>query len=98
MAPGPARRPNYRPKIRELFGPDLRRTTLWVTLVCSVSLTAHWAFLFWHQQQLRNLPEVLAWSPEEKNKLATLAMYSSSAPPSSAISLPRGLPAILATA
>jgi len=66
---------NYRPKIRELFRSDIRRTTLWVTLVCCVSLTAHWAFLFWHQQQLRNLPEVLAWSPEQKNKLATLAMY-----------------------
>ena len=66
---------NYHPQISELFRRDLRRTTLCVTLVCSLSLTAHWAFLFWHQQQLRNLPEVLAWSPEQKNKLATLAMY-----------------------
>jgi MFS family permease len=64
------------PKIRELFRGQIRRVTLWVTLVCAVSLTAHWAFLFWHQQQLRNLPEVLAWTPEQKNKLATLAMYS----------------------
>ena len=66
---------NYKPKIRELFRREIRGITLRVILVCGVSLTAHWAFLFWHQQQLRNLPEVLAWTPEQKNKLATLAMY-----------------------
>ena len=36
--------------------------TLWVVLVCGVSLTAHWAFMFWHQQHLRNLPDVLNWT------------------------------------
>jgi predicted MFS family arabinose efflux permease len=46
-----------------------------VALVCGVSLTAHWAFLFWHQQHLRNLPDVLDWSDEQKNKLASAAMY-----------------------
>jgi MFS family permease len=40
-----------------------------------ISLTAHWAFMFWHQQHLRNLPEVLNWSASERNKLATVAMY-----------------------
>ncbi|MGH7969682.1 MAG: MFS transporter, partial [Limisphaerales bacterium] len=44
-------------------------------VVCALSLTAHWAFMFWHQQQLRNLPEVLSLSDEQKNKLATFAMY-----------------------
>jgi len=44
-------------------------------IVCGISLTAHWAFMFWHQQHLRNLPDVLAMSPEEKNKLASTAMY-----------------------
>jgi MFS family permease len=66
---------DYKPKIRELFRGEIRPVTLWVILVCGVSLTAHWAFMFWHQQHLRNLPEVLAWTPEQKNKLATLAMY-----------------------
>jgi MFS family permease len=66
---------HYQPRIRELFRGQIRPVTLWVILVCAVSLTAHWAFMFWHQQHLRNLPEVLAWSPEQKNKLATLAMY-----------------------
>jgi MFS family permease len=62
------------PKVRELFRGEARRITVWVIIVCSISLTAHWAFMFWHQQQLRNLPEVLAWTPEQKNKLATTAM------------------------
>jgi MFS family permease len=63
------------PGVTDLFGTEVRRTTLLVVVVCGISLTAHWAFMFWHQQQLRNLPEVLAWSPEQKNKLANLAMF-----------------------
>ena len=31
--------------------------------------------MFWHQQHLRNLPEVLAWSDEQKTRLAVNAMY-----------------------
>lgn len=63
------------PKMRELFRGDVLPVTVWVMLVCGVSLTAHWAFLFWHQQHLRNLPEVLTMSDEEKGKLASTAMY-----------------------
>jgi MFS family permease len=63
------------PRVRDLFQGEVQRVTLWVVLVCGVSLTAHWAFMFWHQQQLRNLPDVLAWTPEQKNKLASAAMY-----------------------
>ena len=63
------------PGIGELFRGETRRITLWVMLVCGVSLTAHWAFMFWHQQHLRNLPDVLMMTPEQKNKLASTAMY-----------------------
>jgi MFS family permease len=63
------------PKLRDLFKGDTRRITVWVTLVCGISLTAHWAFMFWHQQHLRNLPEVIGWSAAEKNRLASAAMY-----------------------
>jgi MFS family permease len=63
------------PGIGDLFGPEVRPITLWVVLVCGISLTAHWAFMFWHQQHLRNLPEVLNWTPEQKNKLADAAMF-----------------------
>jgi MFS family permease len=63
------------PGLGRLFGPEVRRTTLWVVIVCGISLTAHWAFMFWHQQHLRTLPDVLSLSEEQKNKLASAAMY-----------------------
>lgn len=63
------------PGVRDLFRADTRFITLWVVLVCAVSLTAHWAFMFWHQQQLRNLPEVLNWTPGQKNHLVNTAMF-----------------------
>jgi MFS family permease len=66
---------NSAPKISELFRGETRRITIWVMIVCGISLTAHWAFMFWHQQHLRNLPDVLAMSAEAKNKLASTAMY-----------------------
>ncbi len=63
------------PRVRELFRGEVRSITIWVVLVCGVSLTAHWAFMFWHQQHLRNLPEVLDWTAEQKNMLASAGMY-----------------------
>jgi len=66
---------NQSPSIRELFRGETRRITIWVMIVCGVSLTAHWAFMFWHQLQLRNLPEVLAMPPAEQSRLAGRAMY-----------------------
>jgi len=63
------------PGIADLFRGDVKPITMWVVLVCGVSLTAHWAFMFWHQQQLRNLPEVLPWTAEQKNHLANTAMF-----------------------
>ena len=66
---------NQQPGLAELFCGETRRITIWVMIVCGISLTAHWAFMFWHQQHLRNLPEVLAMSAEARNKLASTAMY-----------------------
>ena len=63
------------PGLTELFRGETRRITIWVMIVCGISLTAHWAFMFWHQQHLRNLPDVLAMSAEQRNKLASTAMY-----------------------
>ncbi len=59
------------PGIGELFRGETRRITVSVLLVCAVALTAHWAFMFWHIQHLRNLPEVLSMSSEAQNKLAS---------------------------
>ncbi len=63
------------PGIRELFRGEVRHITFRVVLVCAISLTAHWAFMFWHQQHLRNLPGVVDWPDDHKNKIASLVMY-----------------------
>jgi MFS family permease len=65
----------HEPGVGDLFRGEVRHITLWVVLVCGVSLTAHWAFMFWHQQQVRNLPDVLKWTDAEKNRLASAVMY-----------------------
>jgi len=66
---------NHAPRIRDLFSGETRRVTIRVMIVCGISLTAHWAFMFWHQLQLRNLPDVLAMSGAEQARLAGKAMY-----------------------
>jgi MFS family permease len=63
------------PGVRELFKGSHLPITVSVILVCGVSLTAHWAFMFWHQQHLRNLPDVFSLTAQQKNELASTAMY-----------------------
>jgi MFS family permease len=63
------------PGIADLFRGEVRRTTVLVILVCSVSLTAHWAFLFWYQQHLRNLPDVIDMSSARKTELVSVANF-----------------------
>lgn len=63
------------PGIRNLFDPGVRRTTILTILVCSLTLTAHWAFLFWFPQHLQHLPDTKAWSAQEKQELVSQAMF-----------------------
>jgi MFS family permease len=62
------------PRIRDLFRGVVLPTTLLTTAVCALSLTAHWAFMYWCLQQLRNLPDLAAWTEPEKTRFLTLAM------------------------
>jgi MFS family permease len=62
------------PKFVELFQGSVRYITLVCILVCATSLTAHWAFMFWFQQQLRNLPEVATWTDGERSQLVTTGL------------------------
>ncbi len=57
-----------------LFRGPVRRITLIAILVCATSLTAHWAFMFWFLQQLRNLPDVAAWTDAQKSQLAATGL------------------------
>jgi MFS family permease len=63
------------PGILELFAPGVRRITLLTILVCSLTLTAHWAFLFWFPQHLQHLPDTQSWSAQEKQELIGTAMF-----------------------
>lgn len=55
-----AREGQKAPSVSELFGPEVRGVTWRVLIICGVSLTAHWAFLFWQAKVVKQLPEVMA--------------------------------------
>jgi MFS family permease len=61
--------------IRQLFAPAVRRTAILTILVCSLTLTGHWAFQFWLPQHLKNLPDTKSWSEAEKQKLVATAVF-----------------------
>jgi MFS family permease len=68
---GAKRSAKTEPGFRELFRGPVRRTTLLTVAVCALSLTGHWAFLFWYLQQLRNLPDLSGWTEVEKSQLVS---------------------------
>lgn len=70
-----AKAKDKQPGILDLFKGDVLPTTLRTLLTCAVTLTAHWAFLFWYGVHLRNLPDVQTWSATEKSVLASKAMF-----------------------
>jgi MFS family permease len=59
------------PKIGELFRGSIRRITILTILVCSFSLTAHWAFMFWHAQHLRQLLQLQNLDKPTQTSLVT---------------------------
>jgi MFS family permease len=63
------------PGFLELFRGAVRRTTTLTLLVCALALTAHWAFLFWYLQHLRNVPELAGWSDSEKSRLVSKVVW-----------------------
>jgi MFS family permease len=65
----------YEPRVRDLFRGKVRRTTLLVIAVCATSLTAHWAFMFWHQLQFKNLPDVIDQSQAARNAWGTKLLF-----------------------
>jgi MFS family permease len=63
------------PGFLELFRGPVRRTTVLTLLVCALALTAHWAFLFWYLQHLRNLPDLGSWTDAEKGQLVSQVVW-----------------------
>ncbi len=64
------------PGIGDLFRSPTRRTTLLTIAVCSFSLTAWWAFMFWYPQQLRNLAELKGWPPAALERLVSVSFFA----------------------
>ena len=62
------------PRITDLFRGAVRATTLKVTVICAVSLTAHWTFMYWHQAHVRSLPEIQSLSDAARNHVAVIAL------------------------
>lgn len=62
------------PGIADLFRGDVLPITLKTLATCAVTLTAHWAFMFWYLVHVRNLPDVVMRSDGDKNHLASTAM------------------------
>lgn len=64
------------PRVSELFGPKVRGVTWRVLIICGVSLTAHWAFLFWQAKVVKGLPEIAAMDkPGQANALVAALMW-----------------------
>ncbi len=62
------------PGILDLFGAPLRRITLLTMTVCALSLTGHWAFMFWHLQHVQHLPEVASWEQAPRQQYVGTAL------------------------
>lgn len=63
------------PHVLDLFRGAVRRTTVLTIIVCACSLTAWWAFMFWHVQHLRSLPELASWTDQERTRLVSAAFF-----------------------
>lgn len=62
------------PPFSDLFRGEVRKITVLTLIVCALGLTAHWAFMFWFAQHLRNLPDVQAMTDAARSEVTTAAM------------------------
>jgi MFS family permease len=63
------------PSVGDLFRGDVLPTTVKIIALCALSLSAWWAFMFWHPQHLRNLPELASWARPDRERLVTKAFF-----------------------
>ena len=64
-----------KPGVRDLFRGEIFSTTMLTTIVCALTLTGWWAFMFWHPQHLRGLPELASWTPEARQREVTTIFF-----------------------
>jgi MFS family permease len=66
---------HHQPPISYLFRGEVLPITIKTILVCSLTLTAWWAFQFWNQQHLRNLPELASWTVPHREQLVSKSFF-----------------------
>jgi MFS family permease len=64
-----------RPGIRALFRGHVASTTWRTALVCALSLSAWWLFIFWHPQHLRRLLATSELAPAEITRRISVAFF-----------------------
>jgi MFS family permease len=64
-----------RPPVSDLFRGETLSISIKTILVCSLMLTAWWAFQFWNQQHLRNLPELASWTVQHREQLVSRSFF-----------------------
>ena len=62
-------------RVSELFRGAILPVAAKTILVCALSLTAWWAFMFWHAQHIRNLPELASWTRPDRERLVSRAFF-----------------------
>jgi MFS family permease len=61
--------------VLDLFRGEVLPITVKTILVCSLTLTAWWAFQFWNQQHLRNLSELATWTVAQREQLVSKSFF-----------------------
>lgn len=62
------------PSLTDLFCAPVSRVTCPTLVLCAVSLTGHWTFMFWQQAHLRSLSEVRSLSPSAQNHVVVIGV------------------------
>jgi MFS family permease len=63
------------PPVLDLFRGEVRMISIKTIVVCSLTLTSWWAFQFWNQQHLRNLPELASWTVAHREQLVSKSFF-----------------------
>jgi MFS family permease len=70
-----SRTATVKPRVSDLFKGEILKITLLTIVVCSLTLTGWWAFIFWYPQHLRNLPQLATWDAAAKQQLVTKVFF-----------------------
>ena len=65
----------HQPPVSTIFRGEVLSISIKTILVCSFTLTAWWAFQFWNQQHLRNLPELASWTVQQREQLVSKSFF-----------------------